>query len=453
MKPLRSIRVRLLGLIGLLLFVSLAGFGYVAWHRESTARMAAIDRELEERFNLLISAYRPGPGQRPEDVSEPRFSARARELYANPGGEPFYFWVWLSDGRVQGHSDDAPEIPLPAQMTDDKLMRVRGEFRELIHFTPTGRCFLVGRNIQRDLVAMRADAASLAAGGAGVLLLGLALAWWIASRVTRPLVEISRTSRQIAAGNLSQRIQFVATDDEIGTVAQVLNETFAQLEAAFARQTQFTADASHELRTPVALILAHAQGALRHEQSSEEYREALADCLQAAQRMKALIDSLLGLARLDASAEPMQRKPCDLADLTRECTTLLGPLADAKQLRLNLDLEPASCDADSARLTQVITNLLANAIQFTPTEGTVTLRTYRTETACFVITDSGPGIPPDQLPHIFQRFRRTDASRTRATGGTGLGLAICKAIVEAHGGKIEVTSTMGLGTTFVVHLP
>jgi two-component system OmpR family sensor kinase len=409
-KVFRSLRVRLLALIGLLLLVTLAGFGYVAWRRESAARIAAIDRELAERLNLLFGGYRPRMGERLEDVSEPRFSPRARQLFANEGGEPFYYRVWLSDGREQGHSDRAPEVALPPQTGVARQFRIRGDFRELVQFTATGRCFVVGRSMQRDRIAMLEDAALLATAGMGVLLLGLAFAWWIAARVTQPLVEISRTAKQIAAGDLSQRVNLAETEDELGDVANVLNETFARLEAAFARQKQFTADASHELRTPVALILTHAQGALLHEQSPEDYREALADCVQAAQRMKALIEALLDLARFDA-------------------------------------------DADSARLTQVITNLLTNAIHFTPAEGTVTVRTHQDGSAQFIVSDTGPGIAPEQLQHIFERFRRADASRTRATGGTGLGLAICKAIAEAHGGSITVESELAKGSTFTVLLP
>ncbi len=453
MKILRSIRLRLLCLIGLLLLAVLTGFGYVAWHRESTARIAGIDRELEQRLNLLITGYRPGVGHRLAEVSKPRLSSHAQELFANEGGEPFYYWVWLSDGGVQGRSDRSPEVTLPVRLATEKMARMRGDFRELIQFTPTGRCFLVGRSIHRDRAAMRTDAISLATVGAGVLLVGLALAWWIASRVTRPLAEVSRTAKQIAAGDLSQRINLVEPEDEIGEVGKVLNETFARLEGAFARQKQFTADASHELRTPVSLILAHTQGALLHEQSPDEYREALADSARAAQRMKALIESLLDLARFDANAGLLRREPCDLADLTRDCTMLLSPLAEAKRLHLDLDFQPAPCHGDPTRLTQIITNLITNAIHFTPAEGIITLRTGQDGGARFTISDTGPGIAPDHLPHLFERFRRTDVSRTRATGGTGLGLAICKAIVEAHGGTIEVESKIDKGSTFTVHLP
>ena len=233
----------------------------------------------------------------------------------------------------------------------------------------------------------------------------------------------------------------------------MLNETFARLEAAFDRQKQFTADASHELRTPVSLILAHAQSALMHEQSSEEYREALADIAQAAQRMKALIESLLDLARFDAGSEPMHHQPCDLAVLVQDCISLLRPLAEAKRIQLNLGLQPAHCQGDPTRLAQVITNLLNNAIQFTPDGGAIGLLTDVCSGARFRITDTGSGIEPDQLSHLFERFHRGDASRNRSTGGTGLGLAICKAIVEAHGGTIAVESKGDDGSAFLVTLP
>jgi two-component system OmpR family sensor kinase len=453
MRRFGSIRVRLLVLIGLLLVIVLAGFGYIAWHREAASRIAAVDRELQERLNLLISAFRPAGGQRLDEVSEPRFSSRARELFTNSGGDPFYFIVLLRDGRVQARSEKAPEIPRPKSTGEDQIFRMHGDAREIMHFTPTGRCFLIGRSIQIERSAMRSDAASLALFGAGALFAGLALAWWIAARVTRPLVEVSRTAQQIAAGDLSQRIKITETKDELGEVAQVLNETFARLEAAYNRQKQFTADASHELRTPVSLILAHSQGALMQEQSPEDYREALTDISQAAKRMKALIESLLDLARFDEGSELIHREPCDLAVLALDCIALLRPLAEAKRIGLSTNLQPAVCLADRTRLSQVITNLLNNAIHFTPPDGIITIQTRQDAKACFSITDSGPGIAPEQLPYLFERFHRADASRARMTGGTGLGLAICKAIVEAYGGCIAVESRSDSGSTFRVSMP
>lgn len=453
MSRFRSIRVRLLALIGLLLFTVLAGFGYVAWRREWASRIATIDRELEERLNPLIAGFRPTFRQRAEDVKTPQLSRRARELFANEGGEPFYYRVWLSDGDDQSHSENAPEMPMPQRSSDTKAIRMRGDTRELFQFTPSGRCFLVGRSIHADLAELQVDAVYLAATGTGVLIVGLLLAWWIAARVTRTLIEISRAAQDIADGDLSQRIHLAATGDEISDVANVLNQTFARLQDAYERQKQFTADASHELRTPVSLILAHAQGALLHEQSPEDYREALTDCVQAAQRMKSLIESLLDLARFDAKAELVESEVCDLARLTHDCAALLGPLAQAKSLRLDLDLRPASCRGDAARLKQVISNLLDNAIHFTPEGGTITIRTFQYGHTGFTIKDSGPGIAPAQMPHIFERFHRADPSRTRATGGTGLGLAICKAVVEAHGGVITAKSDLEAGTIFSVLLP
>jgi len=453
MRILRSIRVRLLVLIGLLLLVVLGSFGYVAWRRESAARIAAVDRELKQRLNMLIGGLRPRMGERLSDVREPRLSPHARELFQNEGGAPFYFVVWLADGRVQGRSDDAPELPFPGSQGEERVLRDRDDHRELVHLTPTGRRLLVGRSIRSDLVGMRKDAASLATVAGGVLLVGLGFAAWIAAQITRPLAEVSRTAKHIAAGDLSRRIDLADADAEIAEVSRALNDTFSSLEAGIARQRQFAADASHELRTPVSLILAHAQGALLHEQSPAEYREALADCERAARRMKTLIESLLDLARFDAAAETLRKEDCDLADLTRECFRLLQPLADSKRLKLELDLQAAPCHGDPDRLTQVIVNLLTNAINFTDPEGTIRLRTFQDEATCFSISDTGIGIEAEHLQHLFERFHRADTSRARKTGGNGLGLAICKAIVEAHGGSISVVSRPSKGTSFLLRLP
>ena len=163
-----------------------------------------------------------------------------------------------------------------------------------------------------DLAAMRRLALWLTAAGAAVLLLGLAGGWWVATRAIRPIEAISATAVKIAGGDLSQRINAADTDSELGRLAGVLNSTFARLEAAFAQQARFTSDASHELRTPVSVILSQTQTALSRERTSPEYREALEACQRAARRMKTLTESLLELARLDAGQEPMKRERFDL---------------------------------------------------------------------------------------------------------------------------------------------
>ena len=160
-----------------------------------------------------------------------------------------------------------------------------------------------------------------------MLVLGLAGGWWVATRAIRPIEAISATAVKIAGGDLSQRINAADTDSELGRLAGVLNSTFARLEAAFAQQARFTSDASHELRTPVSVILSQTQTALSRERPAAEYREALEACQRAAQRMRNLTESLLELARLDAGQEPMKQERFDLLRVARECVEMVRPLA------------------------------------------------------------------------------------------------------------------------------
>lgn len=305
-----------------------------------------------------------------------------------------------------------------------------------------------------ETAAMRRLALWLTAAGAGVLLFGLAGGWWLASRAIRPIEAISTTATKIAGGDLSQRINASNTDSELGRLATLLNSTFARLEAAFAHQTRFTSDASHELRTPISVILSQTQTALSRERPATEYRESLEACQRAAQRMRKLSESLLELARLDAGQESMKREPFDLGRVMRESVELIRPLAAERHLELQCDLPMTQCMGDAERIAQVATNLLTNAIQFNREGGRIQLFTGAENGSAFLsVIDTGPGIPTHDLPHIFERFYRVDKSRTRAQGHAGLGLAICKAIVDAHGGTLEVASNPGIGSTFTLKLP
>jgi two-component system, OmpR family, sensor kinase len=251
---------------------------------------------------------------------------------------------------------------------------------------------------------------------------------------------------------LSQRISNGETESELGQLASVLNSTFARLETAFAQQRQFTADAAHELRTPVSVMLTQAQTALNRERGAAEYREAVEACQRSAQRMRRLIESLLELARLDAGQEPMKRDKVDLSQTAWDCAEHIRSLAAARGIRIQCDLSPVEYHGDAERLAQVITNLLSNAVQYNKANGEIRLSAkLQGRMILLAVSDTGPGISRADLPHLFDRFYRADPSRS--SGQTGLGLAISKAIVEAHGGTIEVTSQPGAGTTFTVVLP
>lgn len=374
---------------------------------------------------------------------------------ADGGG--FYYKLWRRDGSVWAQSSGAPagiEKPAPARGSDTaQTERTRGNFREAFTFTPPGECMLVGRSMEPGQAELRDYARWLAAISAGVLAAGLAVGAWIAKRAFRPVAVITSTAARIARGEWSERIPVREKNSELGRLSTALNETFSQLEESFARQSRFTADAAHELRTPVAIILSQAQRILTKERDVTTYQQTLETCVKAARRLQQLTESLLELATHDAGAVELNAAPCDLADIARETAALIQPVADERKIALRLELAPARCSADANRIGQIVLNLLANALDHTA-EGSIAICTKSEGgNACITVTDTGRGISPEHLPHIFERFYRADDSRDRKTGGAGLGLAICKAIANAHGASLEVKSEVGKGSSFSLRLP
>ena len=204
----------------------------------------------------------------------------------------------------------------------------------------------------------------------------------------------------------------------------------------------------------MSVILTQTQSTLNKERSPAEYRETLEACQRAAQRMRRLIESLLELARLDAGQETMKRVRFDLADATRECVEMVRPLADERRIVIRLELSPAGCHGDPERVAQVVLNLLTNAVQHNNDNGAIVVSTNPNNGfSTLIVSDSGPGIAPEHLPHLFKRFYRADGARTSSQGRSGLGLAISSAIIHAHGGSIEVNSNVGDGSQFTVRLP
>lgn len=369
-----------------------------------------------------------------------------------------YIVIWDRDGsRIDVLTNVPSNLTLPKQTAPADTgphFRTRGIYREGYDFNRDGRCVLVGRPIEAELAGMRSFIVILVTAGVSVLALGLAGGWLIANRAFRPIDAISTTASRISAGQLAERINVADTDSELGQLAGTLNSTFARLEASFAQQKQFTADASHELRTPIAVIISEAQTTLARERTSTEYRETIEACLDTAQQMRRLTESLLELANLDANQPAAKREPLDLADLVRQRVEFIHPLVDQRGLKLVCKFSPAKTSGNADHLGLVINNLLTNAIHYNKPNGEITITTGTDADKIFAsVSDTGVGISPEDLPLIFDRFYRADKSRSRVEGRSGLGLAICKAIVEAHGGSIEVTSNLGIGSTFAVRLP
>jgi len=276
---------------------------------------------------------------------------------------------------------------------------------------------------------------------------------FLADRAFRPVDRITRAAQKIGEGNLSHRIE-VHSEDELGRLALTLNQMIARLEDAFRRQQQFAADASHELRTPLSVIQAEATLSLSKERKEEEYKEALEMISQEASYMSSIIDKLLFLARSDIRREQYDFEEVNLRELVLDLATNIEVLAQEKGLEFEVGtVEDLVVKGDKDKLKQLLFNLLENAIKYT-SQGKVSISVVQKDkVAVITITDTGVGIPPEDLPHVFERFYRVDKARSREKGGTGLGLAIAKEIAEAHGGKIEVKSKLDQGSTFSVMLP
>lgn len=276
----------------------------------------------------------------------------------------------------------------------------------------------------------------------------------LARRLTRPLEQIATAADAIGGRNLQARLPDVSQDVELREVTRVLNDMLVRLEAAFVAQRSFVADASHELRSPLANLRGTVEVALRRLRSAEEYREALTVALTEAERLSRLVDDLLMLSRVDAHQFALDVRACDLSDIARGAVTALAARGQEKGVRLRLDAQPAPIVGDAHRLRQAVDNLLGNALRYAPADSEVVVRTRQENGhALLSVQDVGPGLSPEDQAHVFDRFYRADVSRARDSGGLGLGLPIAKAIIEAHHGQVSLQSTPGEGCLFNVLLP
>ena len=266
---------------------------------------------------------------------------------------------------------------------------------------------------------------------------------------------MTHTAEQISFRHLDQRLATASRSNEVTRLAMVFNTMLDRLQASFQQQVRFTADASHELRTPVAVILTQAEHSLSRPRDSAEYYAALQTCVTAAGQMKQLIDDLLILARADMGRLELRRVPLDLAEVVRGTLSILEPLAEERKIRLSSQLLTAGVDGDALRLSQVVTNLVTNAIRYNRPEGSVSVSVFmRDNRSWLVVSDSGIGIPIADQQRVFERFYRADPARTFGDNqGTGLGLSIADEIITAHGGTMDIASQPDHGTTVTLQLP
>ena len=289
-----------------------------------------------------------------------------------------------------------------------------------------------------------------------VLILAALFARFMAKRALKPISRIIDTAREIGQGQeLSKRIPVLKIKDELGQLALTFNEMMNRLENSFAQMRQFSSDASHELRTPLTVLKGQNELILSKQRKPEEYQEVISSNLEEINYMSKVLEDLFVLSKSDENQVNLDYKPVDLRALVEEVCKHAEILAEEKNIKIIIAfLEPIEIKGDEVRLRQMVWNVLQNGIKYTQQGGELKISLQNEgDFALLTIQDTGIGIPEEDLPLIFNRFYRVDKARTRDEGGSGLGLSICRQIAEAHKGKIEVESKLGVGTRFKICLP
>jgi heavy metal sensor kinase len=287
-----------------------------------------------------------------------------------------------------------------------------------------------------------------------VLILGSLGGWVLARRSLSPIGYIASKARSITSNNLDERLATRGTDDEMDYLIRTINEMIARLENSFKRIAEFTADASHELKTPLCALKGEAEVLLSKKRPAEEYQEGLAHFIERFDQLNRMINDLILLSKFDSSQVELKMASLRLDLLVQDIGNFFKILAEQKGIDLQMDrIQEVTMMGDKVRLQQLFTNLIDNAIKYTP-EGSIRITVEKDgENAIVQVRDTGIGIPQGEQEKIFKRFYRVDKSRSKEGGDVGLGLSIAEWIVHAHHGRIGVESEIGKGSTFSVHLP
>ena len=370
--------------------------------------------------------------------------------------------VYLSAAPKDGTFDPS-RIPLPSDQEEDgprKLLFGAGN-RLLIHSmtlkAADGSRFLVesGAPYNQIEVVLHGLLLTLAIYMPFVVSLAVAGGYWLMRRSLRPVDEITKRAEGITSTNLSERLPVIRTGDELERLSISLNRMIERLDDAFQHINRFSADASHELRTPLTVLQLELEGIAQNHCWDASLRDQIGSALEETHRMSRIVESLLAISRLDAGEAKMDKTRLDLGELVASTADEMRLLAEEKSIGLRTHVATGiQVEGDRTRLQQVIVNLIDNAIKYTQQGGKVEISVGgEGNTAVLEVSDNGPGIPSHALPHVFERFYRTDKARARASGGAGLGLSIAKAICAAHNAEVKVSSQEGRGSRFRVELP
>ena len=481
---MESIRGRLTVWYATALILGLAAFAIVLYYARRSATYQDLDRRIQSEANLtagiLAESYRArGVLVEPDTAGRP---VLINEVAAVLEVVPDYLIVTSHDGRLMFASPDTRSLTfsefeqLNALVRDSSHAHAAGATPNPYRITPNGPTLhyvirpvteaggqvgtiLAGANTRSAELQIEQLVTTIMIAFAVGIIAAVLVGRWIATRALEPVDRMITEVREITDGrSLHRRLAIPMEKDELGLLAATLNQMWTRLERSFVALRRFTADASHELKTPLTVVRAGVEQAITRPGMPPETLAPLEETLQQVNRMTELLDSLLTLARADEGRAELHRESVDLRDIIAEAGETGELLAEhaGVSMEIKLPVDPVLVSVDRSRVRQLALNLIENAVKYTPRGGQVSVELGSNDgRAVFSVADTGIGIAPGDLPHIFDRFWRADSARTRTSerAGTGLGLAICKWIAEAHGGTIEVQSRPGRGTTFTVGLP
>jgi heavy metal sensor kinase len=463
-----SIRFRLLLWFTAILMLVLIVFSTFIYYNQardleddSLGRLERRSARLQETLRISLRQQN-GQIVFPEDILEETDAfaliSPNGQILASYGTFPTSDIVQAATQAIQSHSDHEESLEYSAAWVDKNS---RYGFVVAPIFGETGKTSLVvlGSPLDPD-EQMKGLFTNLLLGNLLTLAIALGGGYWLADRAMRPVQTITHTARNISETDLNSRIN-LESKDELGELASTFDTMLSRLQAAFERQRQFVADASHELRTPLTIVNLETSRALAARRSPHEYERALSVIQSENDFMSHLVNDLLTLARMDSGQVALEKVPLDLSDVIVEAFERLAPLAARNNVKLETgELPETRMLGDRQSLLQMVSNLIENAIKYTDGDDKrVCIETGVTDGRAWVrVSDNGPGIAPEHLPHLFDRFYRVDKARARdmdedskSPTGSGLGLSIIQWIARAHGGEVHVDSTPGNGSRFEVH--
>jgi len=453
LRPL-GLRTKLTLWSSLVLTASLAaGFGWVHFglRRVLDSRNGAF---LERKAAELLAGV---ADQRPGSMAELEAEIRREVLAYEPEG---LIVVLRQPGRlsVEPDTDAARQLAIHPLTLGSPVTVALGEAgqRYRVLAVPSRNVSLtleLGISLAETEATLAAFDRLVAGGALAFLLLAVAGGLFLSRKALRPMTASIRAARRLDPENLAERLPLTGAGDELDDLAGTINGLLERLAAYHTQVIRFTADASHELRSPLAAMRAAIEIALQKPRGPEDYRNILATLGEQCEGLTSLVNGLLLLARADAGEVTIQQEAVDLTALACDVAEMFDPLAEERGIRLVTETSaPVTVVGDTSRLRQLVTNLVDNAVRFTESGGKVTLRIDGwADRAILRVTDTGIGIPAEHLPHVFERFYQVDTARS--SGGCGLGLSLCRWIVKAHGGEIQAQSKEGKGAEITVTLP